>query len=274
MIGSRAGTRDVPQGRRVFQMEWVLMTSPNDLAKDAAAKKSLSFVEDGMRLGLGTGSTAALMVDALGQKVRNEGLNVTCVATSIRTAKQAVEAGIKVVSLDELKRLDLTIDGADEFDPNLNLIKGAGGALLREKIVATASDRMIVISDLSKQVNVLGAFSLPVEVIQFGWKTTQQLIEETLAGLDVLGAKTTQRMAGDVPYTTDEGNFIIDLHLKEIGDPRQVALMLNQIAGVVENGLLIDICDTVIIGHEDGTATLRDLDGSMSPDETADNFFV
>ncbi len=145
-----------------------------------------------------------------------------------------------------MKWLDLTIDGADEFDANLNLIKGGGAALLQEKIVATASDRMIVIADAAKEVAQLGAFPLPVEVIPFGWQTTKALVEETLVGLDVLGRDVTLRMNGDSPLVTDEANFIIDLHLKRIGNPRQLALVLNQIPGVVENGLFIDICDVVV----------------------------
>lgn len=250
------------------------MSSSGYMAKRAAAERSLEFVEDGMRLGLGTGSTAALMVDALGQKIHRQGLEITAVATSIATAKQATELGIKVVELDEAKWLDLTIDGADEFDPNLNLIKGAGGALLREKIVATASDKMIVIADASKKVDRLGAFALPVEVIQMGWQTSRQLIEETLTGLDVLGAETAQRLVGDAPYTTDEGNYIIDLHLKEIGDARRLAMSLNQIAGVVENGLFIDICDMAIVGHADGSTDIYDIDGESVSKETSENFFA
>jgi ribose 5-phosphate isomerase A len=160
--------------------------SPIDQAKFVAARRSVDFVESGMKLGLGTGSTAAWMVRCLAERVREEGLSVTCVATSSRTADLARHLGLKVVGLDETKWLDLTIDGADEFDANLNLIKGGGAALLQEKIVATASDRMIVIADAAKEVAQLGAFPLPVEVIPFGWQTTKALIEETLysAGRD------------------------------------------------------------------------------------------
>ena len=142
--------------------------SPIDTAKFVAAKRAVEFVEDGMKVGLGTGSTAAWMVRCLGELVREEGLKVVGVPTSTRTAELASKVGVKTVSLDEAKWLDLTIDGADEFDPDLNLIKGGGGALLQEKIVATASDRMVVISDTTKKVEHLGAFPLPVEVIPFG----------------------------------------------------------------------------------------------------------
>jgi ribose 5-phosphate isomerase len=167
--------------------------SPIDTAKFVAAKRAMEFIEDGMKLGLGTGSTAAWMVRCLGERVRDEGLNITGVPTSSRTAELARQQGIKVISLDEARWLDLTIDGADEFDPELNLIKGGGGALLQEKIVATASDRMIVITDISKQVDALGAFPLPVEVIPFGWQTTKALVEEVLTSMDVMGHTTTLR---------------------------------------------------------------------------------
>ncbi|SIS49940.1 ribose-5-phosphate isomerase RpiA [Phaeovulum vinaykumarii] len=233
--------------------------SPIDKAKFAAARRAVEYVEDGMRLGLGTGSTAAWMVRLLGEMVREEGLRITGVPTSTRTADLAREVGITVIGLDEAKWLDLTIDGADEFDPQLNLIKGGGGALLQEKIVATASDQMIVIADAAKEVAQLGAFPLPVEVIPFGWQTSRALIEETLVSLDVLGRETTLRMNGERPFVTDEGNYIVDLHLNRIGNARQLALVLNQIPGVVENGLFIDICDVVIVGQGDGRVEIRDI---------------
>ncbi|WP_417254713.1 ribose-5-phosphate isomerase RpiA [Celeribacter sp.] len=253
--------------------------SPIDTAKFVAAKKAVGYVEDGMKVGLGTGSTAAWMVRCLGELVREEGLDIVGVPTSSRTAELARQQGIKVISLDEAKWLDLTIDGADEFDPELNLIKGGGGALLQEKIVATASDQMIVISDVSKQVDMLGAFPLPVEVIPFGWQTTKALVEETLVSMDVLGQQSTVRMNGDAAYVTDEGNHIIDLHLQRIGNARQLALVLNQIPGVVENGLFIEICDKVIIGHGDGRVTTKDiLSGEENEDriefEDSENIFA
>lgn len=238
--------------------------SPVEKAKLAAAKRAVDFVEDGMRVGLGTGSTAAWMVRCLGERVREDGLNITGVPTSTRTAALAREVGIEVVTLDEARWLDLTIDGADEFDGEFSLIKGGGGALLQEKIVATASDRMVVITDAAKEVKALGAFPLPVEVVPFGWQVTRRLIEEVLSGLDVLGRETSLRLDQGRPFVTDEGNYIVDLHLKRIANPRQLALMLNQIAGVVENGLFIDICDVVVIGHGDGQVEVRDItDGSV-----------
>ena len=241
--------------------------SPIDKAKFVAAKRAADLVEDGMRVGLGTGSTAAWLVRCLGEMVREEGLTFRGVPTSTRTAELAREMGIEVISLDEAKWLDLTIDGADEFDADLNLIKGGGGALLQEKIVATASDQMVVISDASKEVETLGAFPLPVEVIPFGWQTTKALIEETLISMDVLGRQTSLRMNGEVPYVTDEGNHIIDLHLNRIGHARQLAMVLNQMPGVVENGLFIDICDTVVIGYGDGRVEVRDInEGTVEED--------
>jgi ribose 5-phosphate isomerase A len=244
--------------------------SPIDTAKFVAAKRAVDFVEDGMRVGLGTGSTAAWMVRCLGERVREEGLKISGVPTSTRTAELARQVGIKVVSLDEARWLDVTIDGADEFDADLNLIKGGGGALLQEKIVATASDMMVVITDPSKQVEHLGAFPLPVEVIPFGWQTSKALIEETLAALDVLGQTGSLRMNGEAPFVTDEGNHIIDLHLQRIGDPRQLTMVLNQIPGVVENGLFIDICDKVVIGHQDGKVEVIDINEGTRDDGFVD----
>ncbi|MGC9370061.1 MAG: ribose-5-phosphate isomerase RpiA [Paracoccaceae bacterium] len=233
--------------------------SPIDKAKFVAAKRAVEFVESGMKVGLGTGSTAAWMVRCLGEMVREDGLKIQGVPTSTRTAELARQVGIEVISLDEAKWLDLTIDGADEFDADLDLIKGGGGALLQEKIVATASDRMIVIADAAKEVSALGAFPLPVEVIPFGWQTSKALIEELLINVDVLNRETTLRMNGEAPFVTDEGNYIVDLHLGRIGNPRQLSMVLNQIPGVVENGLFIDICDIVVIGHGDGRVELRDV---------------
>lgn len=232
--------------------------SPIETAKAVAARQAAEYVEDGMRVGLGTGSTAAHLVNCLGEKVAG-GLSIRGVPTSTRTAELAREAGIEVISLDTAKWLDLTIDGADECDGQANLIKGGGGALLYEKIVAAASDRMVVIADAGKQVETLGAFPLPVEVIPFGWQTTRTLVEETLSGMDVLGRSTALRMNGDAPYRTDAGNHILDLHLDRIGNARQLSLALNQIPGVVENGLFLDICDVVVIGYGDGRVEQRDI---------------
>ncbi|MFC7703911.1 ribose-5-phosphate isomerase RpiA [Plastorhodobacter daqingensis] len=244
--------------------------SPADFAKCIAARRAVDFIEDGMRLGLGTGSTAAFMVRRLGERVREEGLKVTGVPTSSRTAALAREEGIPVVTLEEAGWLDLTIDGADEVDGDFQLIKGGGGAHLQEKIVASASDRMIVIADGAKDVARLGVFPLPVEVICFGWQTTQKLLSEALEGRGHAGAAITRRMAGETPFISDEGNFILDLHLGQIHDARALSLVLNQIPGVVENGLFIDLCDIVVLGHEDGLVRIRDRASRTTREERAD----
>lgn len=253
--------------------------NPIDMAKYVSARRALDYVQDGMRIGLGTGSTAAWMVRCLGEMIRRDGLRVTGVPTSVRTADLARECGVPVATLEDVKWLDLTIDGADEFDPDLSLIKGGGGALLHEKVVATASDMMVVITDKSKQVDHLGAFPLPVEVVPFGWQTTKALIEESLIGMDVAGRQVTLRLNRDASYRTDEGNMILDLHLRRIGNPRQLSLVLNQIPGVVENGLFLDICDVVIMGDADGGVEVRDINnGSVTQERVdlheADNIFV
>jgi ribose 5-phosphate isomerase A len=253
--------------------------SPIDKAKFVAARRAVDYVEDGMRVGLGTGSTAAWMVRCLGEVVREEGLMVTCVATSTRTAELARKSGLVVKPLDEVRWLDVTIDGADEFDTRLNLVKGGGGALLYEKIVATASDMMIVIADRSKEVDRLGAFPLPVEIVPFGAPTTRALIEEMLSNVEVMGRSVEMRMDGDAPFRTDEGNLILDLHLKRISNPAQLSLVLNQIPGVVENGLFLDVCDVTVIGNADGTVELRDINAGTVAHERVDlvegdNLFV
>lgn len=244
--------------------------NPIDMAKYVAARRSVDFVEDGMRVGLGTGSTAAWMVRCLGELVRNDGLKIRGVPTSDRTAALAREVGIPLISLEEARWLDLTIDGADEFDDNLNLIKGGGGAHLMEKIVATASDQMVVISDVSKHVETLGAFPLPVEVIPFGWQATQALLEEFLISMDVQGRTVSLRLDRDQPFVTDQGNYILDLHLRRIDNPRTLSLTINQVPGVVENGLFMDICDVVIIGQSDGDVEVRDITKGVVEREKVD----
>lgn len=228
--------------------------SPQDRAKRAAALRAAQLVEGGMRVGLGTGSTAAFLVRRLGERVRGEGLRIRGVPTSEATARIAREEGIEVVELDEAGWLDLTIDGADEVDGAFRLIKGGGGALLREKIVAAASARMVVIADEGKRVGTLGAFPLPVEVIPFGLRATERLIRERLEELDLGGRGTALRMAGAEPFVTDQGNRILDLALGRIGDPEGLAVALNGIPGVVENGLFLGLCDALVLGREDGTA--------------------
>ena len=227
--------------------------SPDDKAKYVAAKRAVNFVEDGMKLGLGTGSTAAWMVRCLAERVHKEGLRIKGVPTSTRTANLALELGLEMITLDEAGRLDITIDGTDEFDANLNLIKGGGGALLQEKIVASASDKMIVIADFDKRVTYLGQFPLPIEVLSFGMKSSQDQIASLLVAHDVARRDITMRMAENAPFVTDEGNYILDLHLGKISDPLKLAIALNQVPGVVESGLFINICDLVVLGACDGT---------------------
>ena len=231
--------------------------SPADAGKFAAAMASVAEIRDGMVVGLGTGSTAAWMVRALARRVAEDGLTVTCVPTSVRTGELARALGLTVVGLDDVERIDLTIDGADEFDPHLRLIKGGGAAHLREKLVAAASDRMIVITDPSKDVAHLGAFPLPIEIIPMGWKGTKARIDAVLAEADVETRETVLRRKDGQPVVTDEGNWIIDAHLGRIGFPEDLAAALADIPGVVEHGLFIGLCDMVIIGHPDGRHETR-----------------
>jgi ribose 5-phosphate isomerase A len=228
--------------------------SPAERGKRAAAARALEFVEDGMKLGLGTGSTAKWFVDLLAIRMRAEGLRITGVPTSGRTRAQAEGLGIPLATLDQAGWLDLTIDGADEFDANLNLIKGGGGALLQEKIVASACARMVVITDPSKEVATLGAFPLPVELVRFGAGTTMRLIAELLQRHDVAGRNMHMRQGEDGPYITDEGHYIVDLELGRIGDPARLNVALNTIPGVVETGLFCGIASAIIVGEPDGTA--------------------
>ena len=230
--------------------------SPTDRAKKAAADRAAAFVTDGMKVGLGTGSTAAFLVRRLGERVRSDGLRITGVPTSSRTADWARAEGIPLTTLDQAGLLDLTIDGADEFDGRLRLIKGGGAAHLQEKIVAAASRRMIVISDPAKEVAVLGAFPLPVEALTFGLASTLGHIERALGALGYRDVRITRRMAGDRPLVSDEGNAIVDLHLGRIDDPDRLSVALNQIPGVVENGLFIGLASVVVVGHPDGHADL------------------
>lgn len=227
--------------------------SPTDTAKNAAAIAAVALVQDGMRLGLGTGSTAAFMVRRLAERVQAEGLQMRYAATSQATADLAESLGLKIEALDDIGWLDMTLDGADEVDPDLNLIKGGGAALLREKIVACASDRMVVMADGGKVVETLGAFLLPVEVIPFGWQTTRQLVLRVLADLDLADRAVVRRMRDGAPVLTDEGNYILDLALEAIPDPAALSVALNALPGVVENGLFLGICDLAIIGKPDGS---------------------
>lgn len=244
--------------------------SEAEAGKFASSMAAVALVEDGMKLGLGTGSTANWMVRCVAKRVADEGLSLTCVPTSSRTADLARALGLNVVSLDEAGTLDLTIDGADEFDPALNLIKGGGGAHLQEKIVAAASTRMVVITDASKDVAKLGAFPLPIEVVPFGMTSSKAQIEKVIADADVDGRETSWRMAGDDLFVSDENNHILDLHLGRIGDAAALSAALLAIPGVVETGLFLGLCDRVVIGHGDGRTETRMADGSPSQYQVAD----
>ncbi|WP_411035755.1 ribose-5-phosphate isomerase RpiA [Shinella sp. BYT-45] len=222
--------------------------------KIKAAEAALAHVEDGMRLGIGTGSTAEEFVRLLAEKVAG-GLKVEGVPTSERTARLCLELGVPLKSLDELPELDLAIDGADEVDGRLRLIKGGGGALLREKIVASASQRMIVIADESKVVETLGAFKLPIEVNPFGLVATRIAIEKTASRLGLSGAITLRTSGGDT-FTTDGGHYILDASFGRIPDADALASSLNDIPGVVEHGLFINMASLAIIAGPAGARTL------------------
>jgi ribose 5-phosphate isomerase A len=227
-----------------------------DALKLMAAEKALVFIESRMKLGLGSGSTAAKFVSLLGREVQ-KGLDVICVPTSEATASQARALGIALATLDDVPFLDLTIDGADELDGELRLIKGGGGALLREKIVASASDRMVVIADSSKKVETLGAFPLPVEVARFGVTATRNMIE-MLAGDAGCRGEIRLRLGIDgQPYVTDGGNYIFDCAFGRIDDPESLDEALKFIPGVVENGLFLSIADVAIIAGPDGIVVLE-----------------
>ncbi|TPE53545.1 ribose-5-phosphate isomerase RpiA [Amaricoccus solimangrovi] len=242
--------------------------SPADAAKRAAAALALESVEGGMRLGIGTGSTAVWLVRLLAERISATGLDVVCVPTSEATAALARELGVPLATLDELGALDLAIDGADEFDPRLDLIKGGGGAHFREKIVAAAAARFIVIADEGKRVPRLGAFPLPVEVVRFGWPATEAAIRRALEGLDLGGAPIRLRERDGAPALTDEGNYILDLALGAIPDAPALARRLDSITGVVEHGLFIGMADCVALGRADGTAgMLRRLAATPDPRE-------
>jgi ribose 5-phosphate isomerase A len=222
--------------------------------KSRAALGAIDYVEDGMRLGLGTGSTAVYFVDAVGERVA-QGLNVVCVPTSEATAAQARGLNIHLTTLEETPELDLTVDGADELDGELNLIKGGGGALLREKIVATASARMLVIADASKKVAALGQFKLPVEVVPFGAQVTYRRMVEVARAFGCQG-EVTLRTNDNKPFITDGQHFIYDCAFGRIEDPAGLADELNRIPGVVENGLFISIATLALIGTDEGVDTV------------------
>jgi ribose 5-phosphate isomerase A len=228
---------------------------PDDLKRRAAAA-ALELIEPGMKIGLGTGSTAAHLVALLGAKVK-AGFDVICVPTSEMTATQARSLGIRLASLDDEPFLDLTIDGADELDRALQLIKGGGGALLREKIVAAASDRMVVIADSSKLVATLGRYPLPVEVARFGVVATRNLIDTYAEEAGCRGEIKLRTGRDGQPFVTDGGNYIYDCAFGAIPDADALDAMLKLIPGVVENGLFLGMASQAIIAGPDGIVTLE-----------------
>lgn len=222
----------------------------NENEKQAAAEASLRFVKEGQIVGLGTGSTAAFAVELIGERVK-AGLKIKGIPTSDRTQELAESLGIPLTTLEENPQLDITIDGADEFDPGLHLIKGGGGALLREKIIASASRQMVVIADSSKQVPVLGAFPLPVEVVPFGEAVVVRKIQ-------ALGATVKRRIAHDGgPYKTDQGNYILDCSFGQIPDPPALARQLDSMTGVMDHGLFINLATVVLVGKAGGVQEVR-----------------
>lgn len=217
--------------------------------KQVAAKKAVEFIEDGMIVGLGTGSTVTYLIKKLAQKVE-EGLNITAVSTSNATSGLAKSLGIRIINFDDVVEIDLIIDGADEVDKNLNGIKGGGGALLFEKIVAVSSRKNIWIVDSTKMVDNLGNFPLPVEAVPFG-------IEHTVSNLKKGGYNPELRMADDKIFLTDGNNYTIDLHLKKIAEPAKLEIELNNLPGIIETGLFINIADMVIVGRANSYEILK-----------------
>ena len=223
-----------------------------DDQKKAVGEAAAALVEDGMVVGLGTGSTAALFVKALGAR----GLNLTCISTSTATAELAASLGMKLAELGDTRRIDLTIDGADEIGPGLSLIKGGGAALLREKLVWEASSRCVVISDASKQVDVLGRFPLPIEVVAFGHKTTALRICDVLSECEI-GMMPVLRMKDGQPVQTDGGNLIYDVKCGQIPEPAALAHALKSVTGVVDHGLFLDLADLALVATANGVLTIE-----------------
>lgn len=221
-----------------------------------AAEQAFTYVKTGMKLGLGTGSTAAKFVEVLGAQT-SKGFKVICVPTSEETRAQAEALGIPLTTLDETPFLDLVVDGADEIDEQLHLTKGGGGALLREKIVAMASERMIVIADESKQVKHLGAFPLPIEVVPFGLKATIGMITELCRGAGLTGPIHMRHTEDGKPFLTDGGHYIVDCAFGQIPNPMELNDILTLIPGIVEHGLFLGVADVAIIAGQNGITVLE-----------------
>lgn len=226
--------------------------------KEEAGVAACNFIKDGMKIGLGTGSTVRYTVIEIGRRISEDGLNVVGVPTSKATRELALEVGIPLVTLSESDGLDLVIDGADEFDNNFSLIKGGGGALTREKIVAQSSKSMIVVADDRKQVETLGDFDLPVEVLPFEWERTRDRISSICPG------EVTLR-GGSEPFVTDNDGYILDCRFgPSISEPKSLEMKLLSIAGVVEVGLFVDICDAVVLASNGGVLTLINDSGRLN----------
>lgn len=219
--------------------------------KEKVALRAMDFVHSGMRIGIGTGSTARYFIKHLGQRVR-EGLDIVGVPTSEETTRLAREEGITLSSLDELDELDLTVDGADEVDSELRLIKGGGGALLREKIVAFASKKMIVIADSTKKVQHLGVFPLPVEVVPFGLKATYRALSDIAKTVNPEACLTVRCDTQKKPFLTDGGHYIIDVAFCQIISPEKLADALSSLPGVVEHGLFLGIASGILLATDNG----------------------
>ncbi len=233
-----------------------------EIAKGQAAAAALDLVRPGMRLGLGSGSTAARFVAFLGARVA-QGLQVVGVPTSEATRLQAEALGIPLANLDEIGELDLTIDGADEFDPRLRLIKGGGGALLREKIVAAASRRMVVIADSSKAVETLGKFPLPIEVSRFGLAATRRLIAKAAQACGLGGPIELRKAPNGAAFVSDGGHYIVDCAFGAIPAPEELAARLDAIPGTVEHGLFLGLAKAVISAGPKGIEVLGNLDAGI-----------
>jgi ribose 5-phosphate isomerase A len=227
-----------------------------DAQKRAAAARAVEFVRPGMRVGLGTGSTAKHFVEQIGERVRS-GLKIIAVPTSEATLSDAKRCGIELTTLDQTPELDLTVDGADEIGPDLSLIKGGGGALLREKIVAAASARMIVIADCSKMVTTLGRFPLPIEVVPFGLLATERAIEKAISAIQQPGPLTLRQGKDGHPFVTDSAHWIVDAALDRVVEPAALAHALSGVPGVVEHGLFIGLVHMAIIGGPDGVEIIE-----------------
>jgi len=233
------------------------MTTQDDAKRLAGIKVIDTYVRDGMKLGLGSGTTSHLFVRELGARVA-DGLKLTCTTTSNSTSQVAREVGIELTDVNDIDMLDLTIDGPDEIDRQFRMIKGGGACLLWEKIVAHASRRMVTICDETKIVGTLGRFPLPVEVVQYAWKQTESAIRRTLPRHGVAGSELVRRMKDGSPVVTDSGNFIVDCHCGSIGDAEGLEVALNMIPGVVENGLFTRESSAMVVGCFDGTAYVRE----------------